>query len=140
MCFPHLYFTPYQLTWYVTSEYHFQGTTFCILFFFHFYSKTQNTKSADTEPLTGTDCLLYSLGMNIYVLFAGNLLTVFGSVGLFSWSITRKPFFFHIMALELFGIDPSLIKTQILVDKNRATNGYSSLNRQVGLCWDSSPF
>ena len=29
------------------------GHNFCVLFFFHFYSKTQNTHSADTEPLHG---------------------------------------------------------------------------------------
>ena len=31
----------------------FAGYSFCVLFFLHFYSKTQDTQSADTQPVHG---------------------------------------------------------------------------------------
>ena len=51
--FVEICFSPtfYTLTANFTSEYHLQDTTFVT--FFHFYSETQNTQSADTEPVYG---------------------------------------------------------------------------------------
>ena len=44
----------------------FAGYSFCVLFFLHFYSETQDTQSADTEPIQAvnfmaTNCLFIDI-------------------------------------------------------------------------------
>ena len=47
----------------------FPGHNFCVLFFCHFYSETQNTQSADKEPVHGHWLLVLKIWGNLFKIY-----------------------------------------------------------------------